>query len=281
MPTNIVTRGAFGPRGLGHIKVENGVITAIVYNKETGAMDQFRIRNEEPAGRMPNVDGWEIRDIVNVYLELSPDQQDIIGVRPADGSFNVEFVRIGRENRDGTGLFRLQHFNAGKPFPGAKWDNPDHNIFYVLYRIVAGGVYSNMIVMDRCVFEFEINNYTNTVDIVQVANKRKWHEHLMGTLVTHGFNPGIDSIRVGTPEDILEYFEDLFLNRSKGAQLTLKNGWVEGTSVRPLTMGYTLEGLRAGESRADSNPVPISMAELEAQLAAMKAAAAQQDEVKS
>jgi len=188
---------------------------------------------------------------------LTPDKLDIQYIRPRNGTFFVEFSRFGAEEGE---LPTIRYDEGGKPFPGAKWENPERNKCYPLYEVINVGPYEGMECLDVLTYEFEWDEILEEFTIVGSVRK-KWHDHLLTFLNVFGFDLQNDTLHY-TGEDydaggpttipnVLPELEDILKSRrasGKLGQINLSDGWIDSKTMSTGPWGMTKETLQAAMS---------------------------------
>jgi hypothetical protein len=200
---------------------------------------------------MVKIGNWQLQAVDDVFVQLSEDKLDIKFIRPRNGQFYVEFARFGAEEGE---LPTIRYAEGGKPFPGAKWENPERYKMYGLYEIINPGVYEGMECLDVLTYEFEWDENLEEFTIVG-STRRKWHEHLLTVLNTFGFDMQSDDLHYTgeqydangptTIPNVLPELQDIFKSRKKLAMITLGDGWIDSKTIGPGPFGMTKETLRA------------------------------------
>jgi len=232
-----------GLRGKGSVRVIDDKRIAVVLEEKDGKTHNIEI-TYDPGVKFATVGDWQVQDVDDVFIQLTPDLEDIQYIRPRNGLFFVSFSRFGAEEGE---LPTLRYYPRGKPFQGAKWENPERYAFFGLYKIIGAGEYTGMEIMDMLTYEFEWDE--NLEEFLVVGSERKkWHEQLLTTLNVFGFDiqrdelhPG-EFVDAGGPsaiQNILPEIEDILQQRNKLGQMFVKDGWVQPDSIKPGPYGHT------------------------------------------
>ena len=245
----VVDSPSGGPRGKGRIEVtsDTQIRVHITDREEKTSVHDL----EFPQGvSMVKIGNWQLQAVEDVFIQLSEDKLDIKYIRPLNGTFYVEFARFGAEEGK---LPTIRYAEGGKPFPGAKWENPERNKCYPLYEIINLGAYEGMEVLDVLTYEFEWDE--NLEEFAIVGSKRKkWHEHLLSVLNVFGFDMQHDELHyteeaydAGGPTtipNVLSELEDILQSRKKLAQVTLGDGWIDSKTIGTGPFGMTKESVQ-------------------------------------
>ena len=260
----IVDSPTGGLRGEGSVRVVNETQVGVTIKEKDGK--QHHLTLEYPQGvDLVRIGNWKLQDVDDVFIQLMSDKSDIRFIRPRNGTFYTTFARFGAEEGE---LSTLLYSEAGKPFAGAKWDNPARYRYYVLYEIFGAAEYSGMEILDILTYEFEYDENIEDWAIVG-SERKKWHTHNLTYLNVFGFDAQHDSFAyegktfdAGGPEPIafvLPELEEILQAREKIGQVTVKDGWVTPELIIPGPFGMTKDAL---ETAAAS--VATSVAEAEA-----------------
>lgn len=237
-----------GPRGKGRVEVidDTHVRVSVTDREEKTSVHQI----EYPQGvDMVRIGNWKFQPVEDVFIQLTPDKEDIQYIRPRNGTFYLKFSRFGSEEGE---LPTIRYDEGGKPFAGAKWDNPERNKCYPLYEVINPGPYEGTELLDVLTYEFEYDENLEEFAIVGSVRK-KWHEHLMTVLHVFGFDLQHDNLHYGDLYDaggpteipnVLPQLEDIFRAANKLAQATLNDGWIDSKSIAPGPFGMTPESMR-------------------------------------
>ena len=239
-----------GPRGHGSIKIldDKRVSVTITEGEKTETHTL-----EFPQGvAMVKVNNWQLQDADNISIQLTPDKLDFqYSPRPIEGNFYIEFSRFGAEEGE---LPTIRYSEEGKPFPGAKWENPARYKAYALYEIINPGVYQGMEILDVVTYELEWDENLEEFTIVG-SKRKKWHDHFLTFLNVFGFDLQNDTLHytgeeynAGGPTtiaNVLPEIEDILQSRAKVGQVFVENGWVRKDGLGMGPFGMTKEGLQA------------------------------------
>jgi hypothetical protein len=253
----IVDSPTGGLRGEGSVQVVNDTQVGITIKEKDGK--QHHLTLEYPQGvKLVQIGNWQLQDVDDVFIQLTQDKSDIKFIRPRNGTFYTQFARFGAEEGE---LPTILYSEMGKPFAGAKWDNPARYRYYVLYEIFAAAQYSGMEILDVLTYEFEYDE--NIEDWVIVGSERKkWHTHNLTYLNVFGFDAQHDSFAfegktfdAGGPELIafvLPELEEILQQRDRVGQVTVKDGWVTPELIIPGPFGMTKEALETAAAGAQA-----------------------------
>ena len=255
----IVDSPSSGLRGEGSVRVVNDTQVGVTIKEKDGK--QHHLTLEYPQGvELVQIGNWKLQSVSDVFIQLTQDKSDILFIRPRNGTFYTTFSRFGaEEGEDPTILYS----EKGKPFAGAKWENPARYRYYVLYEIFGAAQYSGMEILDILTYEFEYDE--NIEDWLIVGSERKkWHTHNLTYLNVFGFESKHDSFvyegktfDAGGPEPIafvLPELEEILPQGKKIGQVTVKDGWVIPELIIPGPFGMTKEALEtAAAGAADAN----------------------------
>lgn len=250
MGITVIESPSGGPRGEGRIEVLSDTQVQVFLKDKDGKTSVHIL--EYPQGvNMVKIGNWQLQAVTDVFVQLTQDKLDIQYIRPRNGTFYVEFVRFGAEEGE---LPTIRYDEGGKPFPGAKWENPERYKCYPLYEIVNLGQYEGMECLDVLTYEFEWDENLEEFAIVGSVRK-KWHEHLITFLNVFGFDLQNDNLHytgeeydAGGPTtiaNILPELEDILRSRKRLGQVTLGDGWIDSKSIGTGPFGMTKESLQA------------------------------------
>ena len=238
-----------GPRGRGRVEIvdDEHVKVTVTDREEKTSVHTL----EYPQGvEMVRIANWKMQNVEDVFIQLTPDKEDIQYIRPRNGNFYVKFARFGAEEGE---LPTIRYDEGGKPFPGAKWENPERNKCYPLYEVINPGPYEGMEVLDVLTYEFEWDENLEEFAIVGSVRK-KWHEHLMTVLNVFGFDFQHDNLEytgemydAGGPTtipNVLPQIEDIFIDANKLAQVQMNDGWIDSKTIANGPFGMTPESMK-------------------------------------
>ncbi len=248
-----------GPRGKGALEVINETQVRVTIVDRDDKTFEYMLEYSQGV-KMVQIADWQLQAVDNTFIQLTQDKLDIQYIRPRDGTFYMTFARFGAEEGE---LPTIRHDEGGKPFPGAKWENPERNKAYPLYTVINPGPYKGMEILDILTYEFEWDENLEEFTIVGSV-RRKWHEHLLTVLNVFGFDLQNDTLHytgemydAGGPTtipNILPELEDIFKARNKLGQVTVANGWVDSKSIAPGPFGMTKESLEAAMAAVPATP---------------------------
>ena len=251
--TRVIDSPSAGTRGDGKVQViDDKTIKVTIVDKEKKKQD-FTLTYEQGVN-MVQIGGWQLQSVDDVNIKMTPELDDIETISPRNGVFYVEFDQFGAEPGK---LPTIRYKEEGKPFPTAKWENPERYLSYPLYKILAIGPYpahspyTGMNIMDFITYEWEWDD--NLDEWLLVGSKRKkWHEHVLTTLDVFGFDLQHDNLGIGEMYDangpaeipnILPELEDIFKSRGRLVMVEMKDGWIQMDSIKRAQTGMTKEKL--------------------------------------
>jgi hypothetical protein len=246
----VVDSPSGGPRGKGRVEVIDNTNVRITITDREEKTSIHDLEFSQGVDMAP-VGNWKLQSVEDVFIQLTQDKEEIQYIRPRNGTFYVEFAQFGAEEGE---LPTIRYDEGGKPFPGAKWENPARYKCYPLYEIINLGPYQGMEVLDVLTYEFEYDENLEEFAVVGSV-RRKWHEHLLTVLGVFGFDLQHDDLLYTAEEydadgpvtipNVLPQLEDIFRSRKKLGQVTLNDGWIDSKTISNGPFGMTKESLQA------------------------------------
>ena len=269
----IIASPTAGLRGQGNIRVVSPTQVGVTLTDREGKVHQVSLEYPQGVNKV-RIGKWQLQSVNDVYVQLTADRHDLQFVRPRNGTFYVQFSKFGAE--DGA-LPTIRFDLEGKPFQGAKWDNPARFKCFPLYEVFGAGQYDGMEIMDILTYEFAWDKNLEDWAIVG-SQKRKWHDHLLTVLNVFGFDPQHDTFQylgenyeaadfegnVYPVANILADLEELFRRKRKIAQVTVKDGWVQDKLIIPGPFGMTRELLESAVAAQAASEAAAAKAENDA-----------------
>jgi len=262
--TRVIDSPSAGTRGDGTVKVvDNHNVRIVIVDKEKKS-HEFNLTYDQGVN-MVSIGDWPLQSIEDVNIKMTPDLDDIETISPRNGVFYVEFDVFGAEPGK---LPTIRYKEEGKPFPAAKWENPERYLSYPLYKILAVGPYPDdspyigMTIMDFLTYEWEWDENLEEWLIVG-SKRRKWHEHLLSFLDVFGYDLQHDTLGMGEMYDaggpaeipnILPELEGILQERGRLAIVEMENGWIQSDSIKRAQAGMTKERLRSIVSGDEGQP---------------------------
>lgn len=237
-----------GTRGEGKVQIVDDKTVNITIVEKDQKQHNFSLAYEDVT--LVTIGDWPLQNVEDVFVQMTPELDDIEYIRPRNGTFYVEFSHFGAEPGE---LPTIRHYERGKPFPTAKWENPERYASFALYKVLALGPYPSnspyvgMQIMDMLTYEWEWDENLDEWMLVG-SERKKWHEQVITTLDVFGFDLQHDTLGMGElydaggPADIpnvLPELEDLLKSRSRLGVMELKNGWVQTDTIRRAQSGMT------------------------------------------
>lgn len=242
-----------GTRGEGRVEITGANTASVHIIDRDKKQHTFSLAYDQGIDKVL-IGQWPLQAVDDVYVQMTPELDDIEYIRPRNGVFYVEFSRFGAEPGK---LPTIRHYDAGKPFPTAKWDNPERYAYFALYTVLALGPYPSnseyigMEIMDMTTYEWELDENLDEWLLVG-SERKKWHEQVLATLNVFGFDLQHDQLGVGEMYDaggpseipnILPELEDILKQRARLGVMELKNGWVQVDSIKLAQAGMNKEKL--------------------------------------
>lgn len=248
-------KGRGGPKGHGRVNIISDTRVGVTLTDADGKVSNYQI--EYPQGvELVRIDNWKLQEVEDVFIQLTPDKDDIQYIRPLNGTFMSVFVGFGAEE----GKLPTIRWQDKRDYKGDPW-LPERYQFFPLLEVVASPPYTGMRILAGMTYEFDWDE--NLEEIAIVGNTKKRHDHFMAFLRVYGFDLENDNFAdVGTftetnakesaelPNEvinILPELEEILFSRSRLGQVTVENGWVredEGT-IAPAPVGLTRAALEA------------------------------------
>ena len=254
MGTDARQRKQYGPRGKGHITVlpakeannpDNWKEVKVTIFDSDGYKDVFHLTDVDDINK--NFGDWKLQTIKDVYVELTPDEENIRSVRPFEGTFTLSFNHFAARKDQETGKMAaptIKHKTAERvtiKTTGASWTNPPHDEFYAILKIRASEIgnktpYDGMETVKPLVYMFERNPDTGMVEIVW--DRKFWYDQLSNFLTMAGYDWDADNL--SPSENVLGELQDILLDRAEIFRGTFTNGWLDRDLDNPA-VGVTLD----------------------------------------
>ena len=249
--TRVIDSPSVGTRGDGRVQiVDDNTVQVTIVDKDK-KKHEFTLVYDQGVN-MVQIDEWQLQNVDDVNIKMTAELDDIETISPRNGIFYVEFSQFGSEPGK---LPTIRYKEEGKPYPTAKWENPERYLSYPLYRILAIGPYPShspydgMKIMDFVTYEWEWDE--NLEEWMLVGSKRKkWHDHVLNMLDVFGFDLQHDNLGIGEMYDangpaeipnILPELEDILVSRDRLVMVGMENGWIQMDSVKRAQAGMTKE----------------------------------------
>lgn len=252
--TRVIDSPSAGTRGEGKVEIIDAKTARVNIVDKDKKQHDFTLVYDQGVNRV-SIGDWPLQNVEDVYVQMTPELDDIEYIRPRNGVFYVEFSRFGA---DPGKLPTIRYYERGKPFPTAKWENPERYASFALYKILAlgpypdAGPYVGMEIMDMLTYEWEWDENLDEWLLVG-SERKKWHEHVLASLDVFGFDLQHDNMGIGEMYDaggpaeipnILPELEDILQSRARLGVMELKNGWVQVDSIKRAQSGMTKEKLQ-------------------------------------
>jgi len=259
MGVNVRQRKHYGPRGVGTIrmlpasagKVQSKwkEVRVTITDPKTGYKESYHLDAEDVTKTFGS---WRLRPTKTgktpeqMYIELTPDEDDIRSVRPIEGKYLLKFDRMAARldpKTDEMMAPTIKHKPQEKvgPLPnGASWTNPPYDEFYALLKIVASEIgkkspYDGIEVVKPVPYMFERNPDDGMVEIVY--DRKFWSDQLTNFLIEFGFDMDADNL---TPsENVLGEVQDILVRRSVPVRGEFQNGWLQRV-LEPAPVGVSI-----------------------------------------
>ena len=252
MGTDSRQKKQYGPRGRGDI-----TILPVKYRNDPDRWTDVKVRifdeagdkmvyHLEPEDVTKEFGEWNLQTIKDVYIELTPDEENLRTVRPYEGTFTMTFSHFAarQDQESGSTLApTIKHKPAERitiKKTGASWTNPPHDQFFAILRIRASEIgkttpFDGMEVVKVLVYQFERNPDTG---FMEIAWERKfWYDQLQNFLTLTGFDYDADSLTVS--ENVLGELQDILQERDEIFRGTFDGGWLQRDLDNPA-VGVTL-----------------------------------------
>jgi len=240
MGTGSKQRKQYGPRGRGSISIlpvkaantpTDWKEVKITIFDEADGKEIFRL---EPEDLTKEFGQWALKPINDVFVELTPEEDNIKSVRPWEITSLLRFVRFASRIDKDTKVAMaptIKHKPAERvtiPKTGASWTNPPHDEFYAVLQVAASEIgkkseYDGMEAVRPLVYMFERNPDTGLVDIIW--DRKFWYDQLINFLTVAGYDFDADSL---TPsENVLGELQAILQKRNQVFRGTFTGGWLQ------------------------------------------------------
>lgn len=240
MGTEARQRKVYGPRGKGQVSIlpvananknksEWKDVKVVIFDE-----DNYKtVYHLDPEEVTTEFGDWNLQPIKDVYIELTPDEENIRSIRPWAGKYILSFDRFAaRQNEDGSMMApTIKHKPAERvtiQSTGASWTNPPHDEFYAILKVRATEIgkkssFDGMEVVKPLVYMFERNPDTGLVEIVW--DRKFWYDQLANFLTLTGFDWDADNL---TPsENVLGELQDILQERDEIFRGNFSKGWLD------------------------------------------------------
>lgn len=249
MGTEARQRKNLGPRGKGSIAILPQTaankssdhwreVKVVIFDKD----DYKTVYHLDPEDITTEFGDWTLKPVKDVYIELTPDEEDIRSVRPWEGRYLLQFERFAARQDQESGAMlapTIKHKPQEKVVirtTGASWVNPPHDEFYAILKIKASEIgkkssFDGIEVVKPLVYMFERNPDTGLVEIVW--ERKFWYDQLENFLTLTGYDWDADNL---TPsENVLGELQEILASRSKLVRGNFSNGWLDrGLDAPPV-----------------------------------------------
>ena len=238
MGLNARQRKIYGPRGKGEVRIlpvksagkpsEWKEIKVTIFDDD-GWKEVYSI---DPESVTKNFGGWDLQPVKDVFIELTPDEENIRSIRPFEGTYLFEFDRFAARQDQETGESlapTIKHKPSEKVnLPtGASWTNPPHDQFFAILKVKGSEIgkptnYDGMEAVKVLVYQFERNPDTGMVEIMW--DRKFWYDQLINFLDVVGFDYDADTL--SPSENVLGELQDILQRRNGIFRGTFQNGWL-------------------------------------------------------
>lgn len=251
MARNVDPEPMGGPRGNGRVEVLSPTSVKVTITDREKNTNQYIIQYPQGVS-MVKIGEWQLQAVDNVFVQLTPDKEEILYIRPLSGKFYIQFAGFGAE----PGQLPTIRFQEKREYQGRPW-LPERYECYPLYEVIAGGIYSGMMIVDRITYEWEYDE--NLEEFAHIGQKPSLHEAATTFLNVFGFEWQTDNLHytaenydAGGPTNIanvLPELEDILKSRKKIAQVSVENGFTVKESLDHGPYGMTREHLEIAMSQ--------------------------------
>ena len=220
MGVNRRQRKSRGPRGKGDIRIMKSGEVRVYLDEGGGVKETYPMT--APEGEKAVINGWKFQPIANAFIELSEDEQEIVGVRPFEGTFYVVFDRFAsREGMPPT----IKHKEAEKVqmADGRSWMNPPHDQFFALLKIVGSKEWAGVEIVKPLVYQFA-ENPASPGEMEILYERKFWYSALLNFLEVAGFD--FDADTLARSANVLVELQEILKRRDAVFQGVMENGWL-------------------------------------------------------
>lgn len=220
MGVNRRQRKSKGPRGKGDIRLMKSGEVRVYLDDGSGTKEVYPM--PAPEGEKAVINGWKFQPIAGAFIELSEDEQEIVAVRPAEGTYYLVFDRFAsRENMPPT----IKHKEAEKVTmkDGRSWMNPPHDQFFAILKIVAHKDWAGVEIVRPLVYQFSEN--PAAPGEMEILYERKfWYSQLLNFLDVAGFD--FDADTLARSANVLVELQEILKKRDMVFQGVMQNGYL-------------------------------------------------------
>ena len=240
MGTNARQKQQYGPRGRGDI-----TILPVKSRNDPDKWTDVKVRIFDEAGNKTvyhldpeevrkDFGEWSLKTISDVYIELTPDEENLRTVRPFEGTFTMSFSHFAaRQDQENGSMLAptIKHKPAERitiKKSGASWVNPPHDQFFAILRVRASEIgkptaFDGMEVVKVLVYQFERNPDTG---FMEIAWERKfWYDQLENFLTMAGYDYDADTLSVS--ENVLGELQEILQERDTIFRGSFEGGWLQ------------------------------------------------------
>jgi len=252
MGTGARQRKHYGPRGRGSISVlpkahannpDKWTDIKVTLIDDAKQKTVYHLDPEEVTREFGQ---WNLQSISDVYVELTPDEENIRTIRPFDGTFTLSFSHFAaRQDQENGSLLAptIKHKPAERVTikkTGASWTNPPHDQFFAILKIRASEIgkktpYDGLETVKVLVYQFELNPDTGFMEIVW--DRKFWYDQLENFLTLTGFDYDADTLT--RSDNVLAELQNILQDRDTIFRGSFSNGWLDRELDNPA-VGVTL-----------------------------------------
>ena len=220
MGVNRRQRKSKGPRGKGDIRIMKSGEVRVYLDEGAGTKEVYPMAS--PEGDKTTINGWKFQPIANAFVELSEDEQEIVGVRPYEGTFYLVFDRFAA--RPGSAP-TIKHKDAEKVEmkDGRSWTNPPHEQFFAILKIVGNKDWAGVEIIKPLVYQFAED--PANAGVMEILYERKfWYSALLNFLEITGFD--FDADTLARSVNVLPQLDEILKKRDLVFQGTMERGYL-------------------------------------------------------